>query len=186
MKNIMIKYLLVAALAVVGSQAAFSQYNTVNTIPMCWTTPGGVDSTIYKTQLDASQRTSPSQIYYYNAAGSIVVVVGGTLNFGYCNGGGGGPCSVLGEYRDTLLTSASTTFAANTLYSIAVEAVSGTVTISTDGTTPVTLPIGSVRYATSPNPCSYMPTAATIAITSGSAIVRRMYRYDPNLFQSFP
>ncbi len=84
MKKAVIKYLLAAVLAVVGSQAAFSQYYTVNAIPMCWRTPGGVDSTIYESQLDASQYTKPARKYYFNAQGNAVTVTGGILRFGGC------------------------------------------------------------------------------------------------------
>ncbi len=80
----MIKYLLVAVLAVVGSQAAFSQYTTLNAIPMCWRTAGGIDSTIYMTQGDANQKQKPDRYYYYNAAGLKVTVTGGSLRFGHC------------------------------------------------------------------------------------------------------
>jgi len=80
----MLKYLLVAVLAVVGSQAAFAQYYTLNALPMCWRTGGGVDSTIYMTQTDASQKTKPDRVYYYNATGNKVTVTGGSLKFGNC------------------------------------------------------------------------------------------------------
>lgn len=82
------KYYLFAVLLVASSmvvQGQQSPYNTLNAIPICWTTGGGVDSSLYATQIDASGRTTPNRIYYYNAAGSAVSVAGGVMRFGHCS-----------------------------------------------------------------------------------------------------
>ncbi len=204
MKKAVIKYLLAAVLAVVGSQAAFSQYTTLNAIPLCWTTPLGVDSSIYVTQGDASQKTKPDRYFYYNAANTKVAVSGGTLRFGNCDNpttdsvtvrldimlqdndtlinqlttvinllGGPADCQVQNEYREETLT-ATQTYSTNTLHSIAIEAVSGTVTVSTDSTPAVTLQVGDVHRA-SAGACRYLQTSVTVTITSGSANIMRIF-----------
>lgn len=204
MKNFKLKYLLIVAVLAVGCQTAFSQYVTLNAIPMCWRTPGGVDSTIYMTQGDANQKQRPDRYYYYNAAGVKVTVSGGTLRFGHCELpttdsvtvrldialedndtmiakleqvinllGGPSDCQVQNEYREETLTSTQT-YVTNTLHSIAIESVSGTVTISTDGAPAVTLQVGDVHRARA-GACRYLQTSITITITGGSAIVSRIF-----------
>ncbi len=200
----MIKYWLVAVLAVVGSQSAFSQYYTVNALPMCWTTPLGVDSTVFLSQLDATQKPKPDRKYYYNAQGNAVTVSSGVLRFGECSTptndsltvrldvqlqdndtiinqlttiinilGGPADCQVQNEYREETLTSTQT-YATNTLHSIAIEAVSGTVTVSTDSAPAVTLQVGDVHRA-SAGACRYIQSSVTITITAGSANILRIF-----------
>lgn len=156
--------------------AADAQQYGVTPIPHCWLTGAGIDSTIYGVYLDAAGTTKPSRLHYFSVntttfAINAVTVTGGTLTMGACDDYGN--CQVKNEYREETLTSTQT-YATNTLHSIAIEAVSGTVTVSTDAAPAVTLAIGDVHMA-SAQQCKYIQSSIAITITGGSAIITRIF-----------
>jgi hypothetical protein len=85
-----------------------------------------------------------------------------------------GDCSGLSdEWRVTSIT-ANTTYNANTFSSMAVTAISGTVTINTDGSGAVTIPTNSV-YVVKGHNCTYVQTNVVVGVTGGEAHVSRFY-----------
>jgi len=83
MKNIKILFLLLLAPFLAMGQS--SPLYTNNIEPLCWTTPGGVDSTIYVAWMSSAGTTKPSRLHYFNVSGNAVTVSGGKLRAGYCS-----------------------------------------------------------------------------------------------------
>lgn len=171
-KNILSKWLLMGLFAFVLSLTSEAQIYGINVEPQCWRI-GSVDSTIYVAWLNAPNTTKPSRLHYFNVSGLAVNVTGGTLYPGACNGGGVA-CAVTNEWRVETITAASTSYATNTYNSIAIEAVSGTVTVSVDGGTAVALAVGTILTVRA-DACKYVQSSMVVAITSGSAIVSRYF-----------
>jgi len=83
MKDIKILFLLLLAPFFVIGQS--SPLYTNNIEPLCWSTPGGVDSTIYVAWMSSAGTTRPSRLHYFNVSGNAVTVSGGQLRSGYCS-----------------------------------------------------------------------------------------------------
>lgn len=64
---------------------ASAQFYGINLEPLCWTTSGGTDSTIYVAWFDAAATTAPTRLHYFNVSGTAVNVSGGQLRAGYCS-----------------------------------------------------------------------------------------------------
>jgi len=187
MKKIIIIILLLPLLPLLATSQSSPLYG-VTPIAHCWLTGAGVDSTIYGAYLDAAGTTKPSRLHFFAVnqatfAINAVTVSGGTLTIGPCTSTGN--CAVTDEWRVETITAASTAYATNTFNSIAVEAVSGTVTVSVDGATAVTLAVGTILTVRA-DACRYVQSSMTVAITSGSAIVSRYFRFDPDFFIIVP
>lgn len=147
----------------------------INVEPLCWVV-GSTDSTIYASWLNKAGTGQPTLIGYFNAAGNNVVVSTGTLYPGYCNGGsggGGGPCPVQGEWRVESITS-NTTYNTNTYNSIAIQAVSGTITVNVDGAGAVTIAVGTILTVRA-DACQYVQSSVVVGVTGGSALISRYF-----------
>ncbi len=140
----------------------------VNLQPVCWN-----DSTIYVAWLSMAGTGKPSRIGYFNASGNAVIVAGGTIVPGYCNGSGGGPCPVQGEWRVESITS-NTTYNTNTYNSIAIQAVSGTITVNVDGAGAVTIAVGTILTVRA-DACEYVQSSVVVGVSGGSALISRYF-----------
>lgn len=144
----------------------------VNLEPLCWhIAEGGIDSTIYAAWLSFPGQAYPSRIGYFNAKGQAVSVFTTDLYPGYC--GNGGYCKVLGEWRVTSITS-NTTYDEETYNSIAILAVSGTVSVSVDGGSAVPITANTVITVRA-DACEYVASPVTVNVSGGSATVSLFY-----------
>lgn len=190
-------FLLTAAVGhLFGQSTPGTTFYGVEAQPVCWTTAGGVDSTIYQVALSPAGATKPTQLFFYvpivgTAKVQAVTVSGGTIRPGYCStasddsitsqldiiidllGSGTDTCQVDNEWRVESITS-NTTYATNTYNSIAIESVSGTVTVSVDGGSAVTLAAGTVLTVRA-DACRYVQSPVTVNVSGGSAIISRYY-----------
>lgn len=191
--------LLFLALAV-KAQTPGTTFYGVQSTPVCWTTAGGVDSTIYQVSLSPAGSTKPTQMFFYTpivgtAKVQAVTVTGGTIAPGPCFeqqqlldndtvinnldiiinllGGSGDTCQVVNKSNVALLTT-TTTYSANTRNSIAILPLSGTITLQVDGGTAASLTNGNTVVYNG-RPCRYLDSSFTINITSGSALVTWIY-----------
>ena len=79
-------YLLLLLPVLAFTQARYG----VEGVPMCWTTPLSVDSSIVRYVLVSTTGQPVKTLVYENAAGVVVNVSGGTLRYGFCDCAGGG------------------------------------------------------------------------------------------------
>jgi len=110
----------------------------------------------------------------YNFSGNYTIT--GTVR--RCPEGGSranGGCLVLNKAAFSSVSATTSTYAANTTYSISIAATSGTVTVNVASGGAVTLSANESITYTAPGSCDYLQSAIVVDATIGTAHVTRVY-----------
>lgn len=165
------------------SGAVSAQYYSLIPTPLCWNPSPSVDSSIIAVRFYIAGNTTTQPIGstgYWDLYGNAVTITGGELHSGFCSGDTmivvpvlPPDCEVTRALDHFDLTTGTTTFNADTYYSVAMSVITGTASVTINSKT-YSYPAGLNVRIYSPHQCEYLPDEIEIEVTSGRVIVETM------------